>query len=252
MICYMCGRKISDDAVVCRGCGAQQHHAQRVRRDRLSDTMKGDVTILQKQMKTWQLCVSVFLAVAVLMCAYAVYPTVAAAIKNAIVNSRDKDISPAVAATATEIDKVSGEILVLDSKISDCTIQDEKAYSDGSWEKKFLVNGCITVKTMRYTANEDWINTHIFALYPDVQNVSAITPAPSYSDCSAVRIRFSDTKYAENCTVEVVLIKSEEYDHILIVEMPNDLFDEYLVWIDEWIDSIVLVDADGYNGSQTL
>ncbi len=250
MICYMCGRVLSDDAVVCKGCGAQQRHAEKVKRDSIVSVMKSFVSE-SSSMKVWQLCLSLFLAISLLIGVYAVSPSLSRIVKD-MISDRPEVILPAVDQEASEIDKVSGEILILTSKIADCVVESEKAYDDESWEKTFIVNGSIKVKTLRYTANEDWINTHVYALYPDVQNVSAITPAPSYSDCTAIRIRIGETSYAQGCTVEVVLAKTDKYDHIFIVEMPNELFEEYEVWIDEWIDSLDIIDADIYYSTQNI
>ncbi len=251
MICYMCGRQLDDNAVVCKGCGAQQKHAV-VRRARLSEAMNRELTIGKSQLKGWHVCLCVFMSVAVLVTFLAVYPSVSGFVKDFISSQKEPELSPAVDASVSEIDSVSGEILVLSSKISDCVVVAEHAYDDNSWEKEFLVNGSIGIKTMRYNTSEDWINTHIFALYDDVKNVSAVSPAPSMSDCSSVRIRFTDTKYAENCTVEAVLVKSASFDHIFIVEMPNELFEEYEAWINEWIASLQLVDAQVYADGQTV
>jgi len=246
MICYKCGRTINDDAVICVGCGAQQYQPERIKIEPVSQLMKKLVSPEKSKVTIGGVVGRLSLLIVVLLVVGASFPYVRAFVGDFIA-SHNEVTSPVVESTASEIDEVSGEILKLNARISDCAVVSETAYDDGSWEKVFLVNKEITVKTLRCVSNEDWINTHIFALYPDVENVSAVSPVPSYSDCAAIRIRFDNTQYAEGCTVEAVLIKSANYDHIFIVEMPNDYFDDYLVWINEWINSLVLVDAETEN-----
>jgi len=253
MICFMCGREVNDDSYICKGCGAQLKHADPVQKPKFSEQIKSEIKFGKSYMKTWQLCLTLFIMIGLVVGFYAAYPMLSSFVSD-IISAKPENLSPAVDTTVTEIDKVSGEILVLNSKIANCVVQSETAYSDNTWEKSFLVNGSIVVKTLRYNKelNEDWINTYIFALYPDIQSVAAVTPAPSFSDCSAERIRISETSYASGCTVEVVRVETEKFNHIFIVEMPNELFDEYLAWINEWIDSLSVVDADVYFNSENL
>lgn len=245
MVCTKCGRTISEDAVVCKGCGAQQYHLNPPKREKIENILPLEVKIGGKVLSLRQLCVFLLCAVVLLTLSAAVGPKMASALSGAVKNEHHTGIIKDDTPSDDLLDKVSGEILVLQSQIADCVVVSEKAHVDGTWEKEYLVNGAIKVKTVRKNSSEDWINSHIFPLYPDVTQVVPIDNVPSFTDCTSTRIRISETSYAENCIVEAVVIKTSAFDHLFIVEMPADLFEnkEYQVWLDEWVDSLKIVDA---------
>lgn len=204
-----------------------------------------------KEISVGQLCISLLCAVVLLAVSAGIIPSVMSAVANAVKNEQHTGIVDEEHTDASDelLDAVSGEILVLDSQIADCVVASEKARADGTWEKEFLVNGIIKVKTLRNKPSEDWINSHIFPLYPDVAQVVPVDNVPSFTDCVSTRIRISETSYAANCIVEAVVVKSSAYDHLFIVEMPTELFEnkEYQFWLDEWIESLKIVDAASYD-----
>lgn len=253
MVCTKCGRTISEDAVVCKGCGAQQYHLNPPKREKIENLMPLAVKVGSRDITIRQICLSLLCVVALLIVSAAVIPKAASAVSNAMKNEHHTGIIKDDQPSDELLDAVTGEIIVLDSQIADCVVASEKAYADGTWEKEFLVNGSIKVKTLRKESSEDWINSHIFPLYPDVAQVVPIDNVPSFTDCVSTRIRISETTYAENCIVEAVVVKTAAFDHLFIVEMPTELFEnkEYQVWLDEWVESLKIVDAESYNNSST-
>lgn len=249
MVCMKCGRTLRDDAVVCKGCGAQQYHINPPKREKIKNLMPMAVKVGGKEITVRQLCISLLCAVVLLAVSTAVIPGIMSAVANAVKNEHHTGIIKEDDNSDDLLDKVSGEIIVLDSQIADCVVASEKAHADGTWEKEFLVNGAIKVKTLRNKSSEDWINSHIFPLYPDVAQVVPVDNVPSFTDCVSTRIRISETTYAPNCVVEAVIVKTSAFDHLFIVEMPTELFEnkEYQVWLDEWVESLKIVDAASYN-----
>lgn len=249
MVCMKCGRTLRDDALVCKGCGAQQYHIAPPEREKIKNLMPMAVNVGGREVRVSQLCKSLVCAVVLLLAAAVALPGIMSAVANAVNNEQQTGIIQSSDPADDLIDEVSGEILVLDSQIADCVVASEKAYADDTWEKEFLVNGAIKVKTLRNKSSEDWINSCIFPRYPDVTQVVPVDGVPSFTDCVSTRIRISETSHAPGCIVEAVIVKTAAFDHLFIVEMPKELFDnvEYQVWLDEWVDSLKIVDAASYD-----
>ncbi len=236
MVCSKCGRRLRNDALYCKGCGTQQIHVH-VKADSASDICGMPVNSNAKAMKTGKALLLSLLFVALSLGVYFLYPIVSE--KFTPEDSGYQGIF-AEDQSAKKIDRVEGDILTLTANISDCVVTGEEAYDNGSWQKDFLVNGSIVVKTLRRPTNDAWINTHIFEIYPDVATVSQVGEASS-SDV-AVRIRFTSEK-APGCTIDAVCIPSGAYDHLFIVEMPDEYTEEYEAWLNEWVDSLEIVDV---------
>ncbi|MBQ9994658.1 MAG: hypothetical protein IJP17_08110, partial [Clostridia bacterium] len=138
---------------------------------------------------------------------------------------------------------VSGVIVEIDGVFSSQTPIEEHAYDDGTWQYVELVDERITIRYNRFLPSDSWVAEHIFKLYPDVLEVEEFSDKAVVSGYSSPRIQISSTASAEGCVVEVMLIKTAEYDYVTAIEVPTDIFYDYEFQIDEWYRAQRLVDV---------
>lgn len=242
MYCNVCGRKLPAGAEICKSCGTPVKR-KKVVREGIRSTLGGYARIGERQIKVWALCVLLAGAVTLLAVSSAYIPK----LYNRITEKADELIPEnQVTVHVTEIPKVSGTIIIIpDEQLPSKIITSERAFSDDSWERDLLVDNKIKIRLLRRpTVGDEWVNKHIFALYPDVLEAESFPECDTVSGYSANRIQISSTESAPGCVVEAVRTTDGTYDHIYVLEIPTDLFEEYEEQTNIWAETAILVDAD--------
>ncbi len=244
MYCVVCGRRLSKDAERCHCCGTPVDAHPKVERAGLMSVLSEYTSVGQRRMRVWTLCFLLTGAITLLAISSVFIPKVFAKIEN-----KAEELVPEKqvhAAPVTEIPRVSGTIIVIpDDQLPEKIVTSEKAFSDESWERDLLLEDTVKLRLLRYKTDGDkWVNTHIFALYPDVIEAENFPECDTVSGWPANRIQISSTAAAPGCVVEAVRTTDGVYDHIYVLEIPTERFEEYEADTALWAETAILVDAD--------
>lgn len=243
MVCIKCGRELPDKSEYCKGCGTQLVRRPKVRSAAPAQVLDSDVPVGRSTFKAWQL-----LAALGAVCTLLIVGLVVIA---PLVENIDLDFDrPVVEAPAIEpekgvepVDSVSGVIIKCDVTMPELASSSEKAYSDGSWQLDCLTaNTGINMRFIRMPAEENWLNTHIYHLYPDVTNVEQFSEEITVSGYTSSRIQFTSDIAPEN-VIQAVCVTDGSFDYLFITEIPAVMFDEYSIYADEWFHRLILVDS---------
>jgi|GEM_PF-6072220 len=241
MICYKCGREQPDNAEFCKGCGTQLVRRPRVKSAGIADTLAGEVKIKDKTYKVWQVLVSLAAVCALLIIGVVLVKPVLNLFDNdaPVIVQPEKDTHKS---DAKPIDAVSGVVIHCSVAMPELQSDSETAYDDGTWERTCVTTNNITMRFIRRSAEENWLNTHIFHYYPDVTNVEQFSESITVSGYSSPRIQFSSNA-APDCVIQAVCVSDGSFDHLFIVELPLVMFEEYTIYADEWFRRLELIDS---------
>ena len=242
MICYRCGRELPDKSPYCKGCGTQLRRHKKVRSASVLDTLKNNVIVGQHTIRTWQLIVILFLTCALLVAGLYVVPPVLERLEAAKPVVEEPEESQEQYDPGDIIDYVSGDVIDCTVPMDDLTVSEECAYADGSWQRDCVVGERVSLRFIRRPIAESWVNTHIFQLYPDVLEVDQFAEAINVSGYTSARIQFA-SQNAPDCVIEALCVNDGSFDYLFIVEMPYDMFEENSIFVDDWFNNLILVDA---------
>ncbi len=240
MICYRCGREMPDKSTCCKGCGTQLRRPKKVRRAPLKETLTAPVAIGEKVFSTWSLLLSLVVVCSLLVAGLYLVPPLLGSIDF---SEPEQVFDPGAEHEEEEVlDSVTGTIIQCSVPPADMIITEESALADGKWRKDCSASQQTVLRFARLPASENWMNTHLFQFYPDVTDVQQYSEANDISGYSADRIQFSSQE-APGCVIQAVCVSDSSFDHLFIVEMPLIVFEESDIFIDEWINHLMLVDA---------
>ena len=240
MICYRCGREMPDKSTCCKGCGAQLRRQKKVRSAPLRDTLSAMVTVGSRTCRTWQLLLSLFLVCSLLVAGLYLAPPLLGSIDF---DQQDQEVfDPAEEQDDGILDAVTGTIIQCSVPPADMTVTEEQALADGKWRKDCSIDQQTVLRFARMPASENWMNSHLFQFYPDVTDVDQYAESPDISGYRSDRIQFSSQE-APGCVIQAVCTSANGFDHLFIVEMPLIVYEENDIFIDEWVNHLLLVDA---------
>lgn len=244
MKCKVCGRSLSGKSDYCYSCGAQQTRKKFVRFQSFGKTATQEVKVGKKTWHVWSLCLYLAMWTAVLAFAAVAIPKV-----TDFIGVKKQEIEeaiapqPVVVEEVSETDAASGVLLRLDLQDANITPVEEHSYSDNTWQCVEKVGDKAVVKLNRFNPSDSWVAQHVLKLYPDVVEVEEYTENLTVCGYDTSRIMISYTEGAPDCAVEVMLIKTKEYDYVVAVEIPMADFGDYEKEIDRWLSSLALYDT---------
>lgn len=241
-----------EEATICAGCGMPQVAAQRPKAEPMKAYMSSEIAWGKKNIKaskiaSWLIVLAVVLAGVGVSTEYIDYAFMAertASIVSSIFGSIN--FEGFFEGVQEQIDEsyekeVSGTVLVLRDEFVDRVLVEEYQKKNGDWFREELIDEKITVKFYRFTRNEDWLNTHIFALYPNITKVDSYENSPVISGYSSRRILIPSED--ENQWINAVIVDDSVNDYIFIIETTKEVFTEYEYIIEDWINTLQLADS---------
>ena len=243
MYCTKCGRMLSGEYEVCRSCGTPTEKYEEVAPSSFWKTLGGYAKLGKRQCRVWLLCLCLAAAVTLLAVASAYIPGVA----KKITSTADELIpeKEVVVNARTPIGQVTGTIVTIpESRLGSFTVTSENAYSDDSWERDLLVDGTVKIRLLRFkTVGDEWVNYHIFSLYPDVIEAENFPECDPVSGWAANRIMIAASEATGGCVVEAVRTTDDVYDYLYILEIPEESFADYEETTNQWSEAVMLVDS---------
>lgn len=240
MICYRCGRETPDKSTSCKGCGTQLRRPKKARMASVGDVLSENVSLGRRSCKAWHLLVSLAAVCAVLVGGLYVLPPLLDNVQLPHIELEDlhheEDLSKQL------IDSVTGTVIQCSVPIPDLTVEAENAYYDGSWQKDCVMPDQTRMRFVRLATSDNWINTHIFSLYPDVTAVDQFTEEIVISGYSASRIQFSSDQ-APGCDIQALCVSDGSFDYMFIMETPILVLEDNSIFIEEWFGHLILADA---------
>ncbi len=244
MICANCGRNVSDQTDYCKGCGCRLNRKSRVKPSKITDVLTGYAKLGKKRCTVWQLCVVLLVCLCALTALVAAWPAISAAISSRTAGFLSSGVS-ATDMEVKEIDRVSGAVISPSDSFDLSEVVEEHAYSDGSWEKKMLIDRSINLLLIRKpTVGDEWVNRHVYSLFPDIERAERFPDSPDVSGWAAQRLFITQSDFAADSTIELLYTNDSKYDHMFIVEIPNDKYEDYKITIDRWMSGLRLIDAE--------
>lgn len=253
MICQRCGRELADDATMCAGCGLSQVTAERPKslppREYLNNLINwGKGQAKASKVMTWLIVLAVVLssfAVSTQFVDYAFMLERAGALVSSVVGSIDfgnffSDVQDQIDESVD--DEVSGPFLVLQDQFVDRVLIEEYQKKNGDRYREERIDDKITVKFYRFTRNDDWLNTHIFSLYPNITKVDSYENSPIVSGFTSHRLSIPADD--EDTIINAIIIDDMVNDYIFIVETDRTTYVEYEYIIEDWIDTLSLSNGE--------
>ena len=240
MICYRCGREVPDKSKSCRGCGTQLRRPKKVRTAPLGDVLAENVSLGRRTCAAWQLLACLAAVCVLLVGGLYLVPPLLDKVELPHIEFEDphheEDLSKQL------IDRVTGTVIQCSVPIPDLTVEEECAYYDGTWQKDCVMPDQTRMRFARFAASDNWINTHIFSLYPDVTAVDQFTEEIIISGYNADRIQFGSDQ-APGCDIQALCVSDGSFDYMFILETPVLIMEENEIFIDEWFGHLILADA---------
>jgi len=240
MICYRCGREMPDKTPYCKGCGIQLRRRKKTKKAPVGKVLSGNVTIGERTCKAWHFLAGTAAVCVLLVAGLYLVPPLLEMID--LPEAGLEELLPDEGESEQLIDTVTGSIIQCSVPLPGLEVVEEKAYYNGSWQKDCIVNEQTAMRFLRRPAAENWLNTHIFDLYPDVTSVEQFTETIEVSGYPSSRIQFSSNE-APGCVIQTLCVSDGSFDYLYVVEMPLALFDENSIFVDEWFSHLILADA---------
>ena len=234
---------MSGEYDVCRACGTPVDKNAKIAPSSFWKTLGGYAKLGNRQCHVWLLCLCLAAAIALLTIVSSYIP----GLVNKITSTADELIpEQEVVVQRTPIGRVTGTIITIpESRLGSFTVTSENAYSDESWERDLLVDGTVKIKLLRFkTVGDEWVNYHIFSLYPDVIEAENFPECDPVSGWAANRIMIAASEATGGCVVEAVRTTDEVYDYLYVIEIPEESFEEYEETTNQWSEAVMLIDPE--------
>lgn len=248
MICYRCGRELPDKSPYCKGCGTQLRRHKKVKSDSVFNVLNYTINVGERSIRSWQVLVILALVCSLLVAGLYFVPPVLNVLESRPSEKVDEDEN--AFAPGQVIDFVTGTVIQCTVPMDTLEVKEEYAYANGSWQKECVVDERVNLRFVRRPASDNWVNTHIFQLYPDVHEVDQFAEEIDVSGYTSARIQFG-SENAPDCVIEALCVSDGSFDYLFIVEMPYDMFEENSIFVDDWFNNLMLLDyqsgAESYN-----
>lgn len=242
MICLKCGRELRDDSTVCKGCGTCVTRPKKAKIAKLSKIMQSSAII--GGIKVWQLCIVLFCAVALLSTASLTLPGIIGNISSPSDVTGSDVQTPGGQAPTQQLATVTklGWTLRVNPGEGAVKVEDV-AYEDGSCHEEYMIDDAVRVRILRSAMDPNGVNGHVFSLFPNlIEQPEFFDETFSLGEYPVIRAQVPAVINPDNSVIDILFVQAQGFDHLLIIETPNDRFVSYENRIEEIINTLTLVE----------